>query len=141
MNRIRLDEGKLKVFRNTISAMQEFKREFNRDIQPSFVGELYAAERLGLEINPYATEPGFDATDSTGRRYQIKYRNSATLNVDTNNFNFDYIVLVNLSDEYQLTGMWLATVSQAKKIFTWREKFRKYQVTQKNFKSVAQCLI
>jgi hypothetical protein len=51
-------------------------------------------------------------------------------NVDLNNFDFDYLVLVILDDEYHLAELWRTTVSEAREIFTWREKHRKYQATQ-----------
>ena len=141
MKRIQLDGETSRVFENTISAMVEFKRVFGKHAQPATLGELYAAKELGLEVNPNSTQPGFDAIDIMGKRYEVKERSLATRNVDVNNFDFDYIVLVNLDDKYQLAGMWRATVTQAKEIFTRRGKFRKYQVTQKKFKSIVECLI
>lgn len=40
-------------------------------------------------------------------RYQIKFRSVGTLNVDLNNFDFDFLVLVNLDDDLSLAGLWL----------------------------------
>lgn len=140
MNRIQLDEEKIKVFKNAISTMADFKRVFSRDLQPSFIAELYAAEKLNLEINLSSTEPGFDAIDSSGNLYEIKYRSLTTLNVDVNNFDFDFLILVNLDDHYRLIEMWRLTSDQAKRIFIYREKYRKYQATQVKFKSAGEKL-
>jgi hypothetical protein len=59
-------------------------------------------------------------------------------NVDLNNLDFDYLVLVGLDDEYHLAELWRTTVSKARDIFTWREKYRKYQATQTQVKKVAE---
>ena len=134
----RIDEEKLRVFKNAIAAMAEFRKVFHRDLQPSFIAELCAAEELGLEINLTTTEPGFDAIDCSGKRYQIKYRSLGTLNVDLNNFDFDYLILVNLDDDYRLNGMWRITSDQAREVFIWREKYLKYQATQTKVKSIGE---
>jgi hypothetical protein len=118
--------------------MAEFRKTFDRPLEPGFVAELHVANWLGLEICEEATQAGFDARGPDGTRYQIKYRHQATRNVDVNNFEFDQLVLVNLDDDYQLAGMWCLSVEQAKELFTWRERFRKYQVTQKCFKQAAE---
>jgi hypothetical protein len=60
------------------------------------------------------------------------------LNVDVNNFDFDYLMLVNLREDYSLKGIWRLPVSVAQKIFVFREKFRKYQATQKSVKANAE---
>mgnify|MGYP001113145225 CR=1 FL=1 len=140
-NRIWLNEEKQKVFYNAISAMAEFKSVFGRDLAPQSLVELYTAEKLGLKINPRAMERGFDAVDHFGKRYQIKYRHPRTLNVDVNNFDFDYLVLVELDSAYQLSGIWRITSDQARKIFTYRDKFRKYQATQTKVKEIAEQII
>ncbi len=133
-----LDGQDWEAFEAAISAMARFRRIFGRDLQPSFVAELYAAKELGLEVNLAGNEPGHDAVDRLGMRYQVKYRSPETLNVDVNNFDFDYLVLVNLDAEYRLKGMWRITSEQAKAAFIWREKFRKFQATQASLKMIAE---
>jgi hypothetical protein len=98
---------------------------------------LYAARELGLELSRSCNHPGCDGTDAAGRRYQIKHRNSSTLNVDVNNFDFDVLVLVNVDEECGLHGMWTLQVEQAKALFTYREKYRKHQATQVKLKAEA----
>ncbi len=138
MNEIRMDNKKSKIFRNMIEAMAEFRNTFSRDIDTSFAAELYAAERLGLTLNPSSKTKGFDGVDTNGKRYQIKYRAAGTQNIDINNFDFDYIILVNLDDNYQLTGIWLAKADDVKQMSVHRPDFRRYQVTQRKFKSIAR---
>ena len=50
LNTIQLDEQRLQVFENGLSAMAEFKRAFGRGLDSAFIAELYAAKELGLEI-------------------------------------------------------------------------------------------
>ena len=85
-------------------------------------------------------EPGFDLVSNEGTRYQVKVRTPSTLNVDVNNFDFDYLILVNLSDDYRMTGIWRLGVDKARSLFTHREKFRKHQATQKAVKDAAEPL-
>ena len=135
---IRFDPQRTQVFVKVLPAIAEFKKAFGRDIKPDFIAELYIARELGLEIPDKQTEMGYDAIGPDGKRYQTKHRSIKTLNVDLNNFNFDVLVLVNLDDEYQLTGMWSITDTQAKSVFKKREKFRKYQATQDQVKAIAK---
>jgi len=141
MNQMRMDDEKSKIFRNMIKAMAEFRNTFSRDIDTSFAAELYAAEQLGLTLNPSSKTKGFDGIDTNGKRYQIKYRAASTQNVDINNFDFDYIVLVNLDDNYKLRGMWLCEAEEVKKLSVFRPRFRKYQALQNKLKSSAQQIV
>ena len=121
-----------------VQALVRFKREFNRDLTPSVLAELYVALEFDLVPAQLCNHPGFDLTGSDGKRYQVKQRGSEVLNVDVNNFDFDYLVLVNLGDDYALKGMWRLPVEAAQKLFVFREKFRKYQATQKAVKANAE---
>lgn len=135
---IRLNDRERDVFEDALRVMAAFHEVFGRPLRPSFVAELYVANRLGLEICDEVNRPGFDALGPDGKRYQIKYRTEATLNIDVNNFEFDELILVNLDGSYHLKGMWRMTVDQAKAIFAQRGKFRKHQTTQKKFKETAE---
>jgi len=121
----------------SLPALAKFKQAFGRDATPGFVAELLAAREYGLTLLDDATAHGADARDGEGKRYQIKCRTPDVLNVDINNFEFDFIVLVNLDAEYQSAGMWRLAAEQVKPLCTWREKFRKFQVTQARFKTEA----
>ena len=98
-----LDPQKLLAFEAAIRSMAEFKRVFGRDLKPDFIAELYAAKQLGLSLVDGPNAPGHDATGPDKKRYQIKQRNAQ--NVDLNNFDFDFLVLVNLDDNYQLAAV------------------------------------
>lgn len=134
-----VDQFHKQTFVKSIRAMADFKAAFGRGLSGEFVAELYAAEELGLKVVGL-NQSGYDALGSSGERYQVKFRSTGTQNVDINNFEFDYLVLVNLDDDYQLTGMWRISVAQAREIFTERLKFRKYQTTQTKVKSVGEAL-
>ncbi len=131
---IRFDLDKKAVFDSIIPAIASFKAVFGRDISPDFLAELYVARELDLELPDESNKPGADAISFNGERYEIKYRSTSTLNVDVNNFDFDNLVLVNLDKDYHLIGLWLLPVDKARKIFVFREKFRKYQATQEKVK-------
>lgn len=45
-----------------------------------------------------------------------------------------------MGDDYSLAGMWCLPVETARKLFVFREKFRKYQATQKSVKASAQVI-
>jgi hypothetical protein len=138
---LRLDSERLQAFDQALAAMAKFRSVFGRGLKDDFIAELYVAKTLSLEIVDIVNQPGYDAVGPAGERYQVKCRSASTLNVDTNNFDFDYLVLVNLREEdYQLLGMWLLTTEQARSVFTHREKFRKYQATQAQVKRAGKRL-
>jgi hypothetical protein len=118
-----------------VEALVRFKREFNRDLTPSVLAELYVARELSLVPVDLCNHPGYDLLGNDGKRYQVKQRGENVLNVDVNNFDFDYLMLVNLGEDYAFKGMWRLPVGDAQKLFVFREKFRKYQATQKAVKA------
>ena len=134
---IRLDDDRGRHFEAVLPSLAAFKRAFGRGVSADFIGELHAARELNLELPDGGCQPGCDATDASGRRYQIKCRTPGTLNVDINNFEFDLLVLVNLNESYALSGMWSIPVDQVKALCTFREKFRKFQVRQERLKRQA----
>lgn len=133
-------ERKRETINVAVEALTRFKREFNRDLTPSVLAELYVARELGLAPMDLCNHPGYDLLGDDGKRYQIKQRGENVLNVDVNNFDFDYLMLVNLGDDYTLKGMWRLHVDEARKLFVFRERFRKYQATQKAVKASSQVL-
>lgn len=134
-----VDRQRQAVFENSIKAMAEFKAAFGRSLSGDFVAELYAADELGLRVVESGAA-GYDAISPEGKRYQVKFRSAQTQNVDINNFDFDYLVLVNLDENYQLSGMWRITKEQAEQIFVERVKFRKYQTSQDMIKRLGELL-
>jgi len=130
-------EHTLETIALAVEALVRFKREFNRDLTPSVLAELYVARELGLVPVDLCNHPGYDLLGDDGMRYQVKQRGENVLNVDVNNFDFDYLMLVNLGEDYALKGMWGLHVDDARKLFVFREKFRKYQATQRAVKAAA----
>jgi len=135
---IRLDDRRRAALEAVLPAIAAFKQEFGRDISPDFIAELYAARELDLQLVDGSCAPGFDATDSNGKRYQIKCRDAGTRQVDFNNFEFDYLVLVNLDGAYGLAGIWRVPVDAVRRLTIFRAKFRKHQALQVRLKAAAQ---
>jgi hypothetical protein len=131
-------ESKRAAIQVAVDALVRFKREFNQDLTPSVLAELYVAQELNLVPAELCNNPGYDLLGDDGKRYQVKNRGAHVLNVDVNNFDFDYLMLVNLHDDYSLKGIWRLPVSVAREIFVRREKFHKYQATQKTVKANAE---
>lgn len=134
-----VDQQRHAVLENSIKTMAEFKCAFGRSLSVDFVAKLYVADELGLRIVE-SGKSGYDALGSNGERYQVKFRSGQATSVDINNFNFDFLVLVNLDENYHLIGMWRITAAQAKQIFVERVKFRKYQTTQDAIKRAGEFL-
>jgi hypothetical protein len=135
---ITLNDERLAAFRAILKPLAEFRRVFGREVSLGFLAEVYAAQQFGLSLFEGGTEAGADGIDSDGKRCQIKYRDAGVL-IDLNNFNFDYVVLVNLDAEYVPTGIWRLAKEQVQGLCQWREKFRKHQVSQQRFKNA--CLV
>lgn len=133
-----MDNERLAAFEGVLPALSAFKRAFGRDVAPDFVAELYVAREFYLELSTRRNEPGADAVDAEGRRYQVKFRSAGTLNVDVNNFDFDFVVLVNLNDDYGLAGLWRMGLATAQGVFAHRPAYRKWQATQVRFKAAAE---
>jgi hypothetical protein len=132
-----VNDTRRRAFENSIRAMADFKTAFGRGLSSDFVAELYVADELGLTVVD-AHQSGYGALGSGGERYQVKFRSDQTQNVDLNNFDFDYLVLVNLDENFQLVGMWRITTAQAREIFVERANFRKYQASQKGIKNIGE---
>jgi len=73
-----------------------------------------------------ANTKGFDLRGADGTRYQVKGRDATVQNVDINDFDFDYLVLVNLADDYRPLGMWKLSVDQARQLAADRGKYNKF---------------
>lgn len=80
------------------------------------VGEMLAAQALGLKLCASSIEQGFDAIDERGKRVQIKARRSERSSAPKptgrlgtfSQHEYDYALLVILSDKYDVLGIWRA---------------------------------
>ena len=137
---MKLDEQAWQVFDTTLSALQAFAQTFGKPPNVGFIAELHVIRHLGLALPVDNNQAGYDAIAPDGTRYQVKYRADGTPIVDMNNFDFDYLVLVNLDGTYQVSGMWRIHVNTVEPLTTYREKFRKYQTTQYKIKTYSERL-
>lgn len=84
--------------------------------------EKIASEKLGLSLSKQSTK-GYDATDTDGKRYQIKARkaseNHAAMQMgiirDLNDNPFDFLVIVLFNDDFSIRGMWELPVDTVRK--------------------------
>ena len=91
----------------------------------------------GLPMPDRVNTVGFDLRSIDGTRYQVKGRDPTTPNVGFNNFDFDYVVLVNLDEDYRPNGMWKLNADKLRSLCAHRREFRKFQLAQKVFKQAA----
>lgn len=133
-----MDSDKPQPLRQAADAMSSFKIKFGIELSFSNLCEIYVALLLELPMPSRGNTKGFDLLSKEGTRYQVKGRDATVLNVDINNFDFDYIVLVNLSPDYRPAGMWKLSVGRIRSLCADRVKFRKFQLTQKAFKQAAE---
>jgi hypothetical protein len=96
-----MDSAVSEALRLSADAMYSFRTKFGVELSFSRLCEIYVALQLGLPLPDRDNTQGFDLRGADGTRYQVKGRSAATLNLDINNFEFDYVVLVNLSDDYR----------------------------------------
>ena len=132
-----MDSEVCDALRCSADALCTFRTKFGVELSFSNLCEIYVALELGLPMPSKGNTRGFDLRSSDGTRYQVKGRDASVLNVDINNFDFDYIVLVNLTDDYRPLGMWKLRVDQARELAADRGKYNKFQLTQKAFKQAA----
>jgi len=118
-------------------ALFNFRAQFGVELSFSRLCEIYVAVQLELPMPNRGNTRGFDLRSIDGTRYQVKGRDATTLNVDINNFDFDYLVLVNLSEDFRPSGMWKLSAVKLKTLCAARGDFRKFQLTQKAFKQDA----
>ncbi|HLM83358.1 MAG TPA: hypothetical protein VK302_22350 [Terriglobales bacterium] len=132
-----MDSDSWSALRLAADALCNFRTKFGVDLSYSNLCEIYVALQLGLPMPSRGNTRGFDLRGADGTRYQVKGRDATVLNVDINNFDFDYVVLVNLTDDYRPLGMWKLSVALARQLAVDRGKFNKFQLTQRAFKRAA----
>ena len=124
------------------NAMILFRHTYKRELTVGNLAEVFAAQHLGLELMSGANHPGYDACDrQKGRWYQIKYRAVGTQNVEVYNFDFDYLLLVNLDIDYQPSGIWQLTLAQVRQLYAQKPNTKLYQASQKTVKAIGERLL
>jgi hypothetical protein len=126
----------IEAVREIVQSAAKFRRAFSKGFTEALLAEFYAAQHLHLSLCE-GNAQGYDAVGPAGERYQVKFRSVGTLNVDVNNFDFDFLVLVNLDDDLSLAGLWLIGQDEIRSTFAHRPDFRKFQITQSKLKGMA----
>lgn len=80
----------IEAVRAIVQSAAKFRRAFSKGFTEGLLAEFYAAQHLDLSLCE-GNAQGYDAVGSGGERYQIKFRSVGTLNVDVNNFDFDFL--------------------------------------------------
>lgn len=138
---MQINKQNREIFNSTLVAMQLFHDAFGMKLSADVIAELHVAFYLNLSLPKLANNQGYDAIAEDGTRYQVKQRSTSSV-VDMNNFDFDYIILVNLDEAYQVAGMWQMSAEQARNLASHRQYkgIDKYQITQSKFKKHAERL-
>lgn len=140
---MQLENYELTVLQSTLESMRQFQETFGRKLSKDVIAELHVAIHLSLSLAKGVNQAGYDAVAKDGTRYQIKERSLSTHNIDVNNFDFDFLVLVNLDDAYHVLGMWQIDAKLAKTIARHRQYkgIDKWQIRQSTLKQRAVQLI
>ena len=105
MKALKLSDNQL--IENIIGLSLEYKKRFGKSLGiTGEVGEYKVSQLLKLKRVPGNINKGFDAIDPKGKKVQIKTRICSRNQERTSaftNFNFDYAILVLLSDKYEIT--------------------------------------
>ncbi len=113
----RLSDNQL--IENIISLSLEYKKRFGKNLGVTGeVGEYKASQLLNLKRAPGNITEGFDATDPEGQRVQIKariYSRDSERTSAFTNFNFDYSLLVLLSEGYEINKVYKASCEDIQK--------------------------
>jgi hypothetical protein len=138
-----MDENERAVISQAQAAMAAFRAAFGTNLSVGMLAEILAALELGLTLTDETTTPGYDAVSQDGARYQVKYRADSTPQIDMNNFDFDYLLLINLDEGYRLREMWRITVEQAQAITTERigDGYHRYQTNQTKIKAIGERIV
>ena len=107
------------LIENAIDLGKEFRRRFGKTLGiTGEVGEYLASQIFSLERVKGNINKGFDARDSNRKRVQIKTRicNAKTERTSLfSNFDFDYVLLVLLSEDYEVLEIYRATSEAVEK--------------------------
>ncbi|MBA7690434.1 hypothetical protein ES703_98960 [subsurface metagenome] len=124
-----------------IPLAKEYRRRFGKSLGiTSEVGEYKAAKLLKLKRAPGNIQRGFDAIDEKGRRVQIKSRVSHRSQERTglfNNFDFDYALLVLMSEDYEVTEIYKAQCKRIKEQIQ-NQSYKRPSLSVGKFKQLAK---
>lgn len=116
-----------------------YRRRFGKNLGvTSEIGEYLSSELLNLKRADGNINPGYDARDSNRKRVQIKSRVHHKDSERTgyfSNFDFDYAILVLLSDDYEVTEIHKASRRVIEKQIT-TQQYKRPSLSIGEFKSI-----
>lgn len=129
------------LIEHVILLAREYRRRFGKSLGiTSEVGEYKASQLLKLERAPGNINEGFDAIDPEGKRVQIKSRichRSQERTGTFKNYNFDYALLVLLSDDYEVTEIYMAKCEDIRNQIT-AQHYKRPSLSISRFKKLAE---
>ena len=131
------------LIENIIGLSLEYKKRFGKNLGiTGEIGEVKASNLLKLKRALGNINEGFDSIDLGGQRVQIKtrihLRNSERTSAFTN-FNFDYALLVLLSDEYELIKIYKASCIDIQKEIE-EQTYKRPALSISSFIKIANCI-
>jgi hypothetical protein len=126
------EESQRATIRLAMEALVRFKREFNRDLTPSVLAELYVALEFDLTPAQFCNNLGFDLLGADGsgdverRCEQFRFRLSRVG-----------------QPQRRLPAEWnvASAGERCAETLVFREKYRKYQATEKSVKASAEPIV
>lgn len=139
MKALKLSNGQL--IENIIGLSLEYQRRFGKSLGiTGEVGEYKASRLLKLKRASGNINKGFDAIDTQGKKVQIKTRvfsrNSERTSAFTN-FDFDYAILVLLSDKYGITEIYKARCKDIQEKIA-SQSYKRPALTIGDFKKISK---
>ena len=125
---------------NIISLAIRYRQRFGKSLGiTSEIGEYKASKLLKLDRAQGNINKGFDAVDSEGKKVQIKSRICSRNKGRTgifNNYDFDYAVLVLMSENYEVTDIYKLGKQEIKEEID-RQHYTKSSLSINKFTDIA----
>lgn len=119
---------------------REYRRRFGKSLGiTGEVGEYKASKLLGLKLASSNINEGYDAIDRDSKRVQIKSRILSRSSERTgvfSNYNFDYALLVLMSEDYKVTQIYKAKCRDVKKEIV-SQSYKNSSLSVTRFKQLA----
>lgn len=120
-----------------------YKQRFKKSLGVTAeVGEYKAAKLLNLKLEQGNINKGFDALDTKGKRVQIKSRIYTRKGERTGvfgNYDFDYALLVLLSGEYEVLGIYRMGREAVEREIQ-KQSYKRHSLPINRFKKLGKCV-
>ena len=124
----------LRIINAAMSGLLELKAVRTRNLPVGDIAELLVSVGLDLTLAE-ANQPGFDATDSSGNRYQIKgarsQKNSVRSGIIKEPYDFQFVVMMIFNDDYTIRSVVEITrdaFCKTKGLQVWSKRHHAYQL-------------